>query len=139
VPTTLPQPIEELFNAANSFNLDDFMKPFADDALVNDAHRQYWGKNAIRRWSSIEIVGDRATFHACDVIDHHGEVIVMAEIDGDYDKEGLPVPYIMSLFFTLRGDKIVRLIVLPINGRKLGKMTPTRQASTCFSAPVPTV
>ncbi len=34
---------------------------FADDALVNDAHREFWGAEAIRRWVAREMVGDRVT------------------------------------------------------------------------------
>jgi len=134
----LPKPIEAIIEASSRSNMADFLAAWADDALLCDSHRQYWGKAAIKRWCSIEWVGDDVTVaEVRDVVDHHGDFIVHAVLEGIYDKEGLPSDYLGTFFFKLRGDKIVRLIILPYNGRRLGKMTQTRMASTCFSAPMP--
>jgi hypothetical protein len=37
------------------------MVTLADDALVNDQLRDYWGKAAIRRWAEQDIIGEKLT------------------------------------------------------------------------------
>jgi hypothetical protein len=46
-----------------------------------------------------------------DARPHHGDFIVSAAVDGDYDKTGLPDPLILTSYFSLAGDKISRLII----------------------------
>jgi len=137
----LPKPIADLVKATNSFNVDAFMETFADGALVNDRHRQFWGKDAIKRWCEIEIVGDRVTMEASHVVHHFGDFIVTAKFGGDYERAGdkpadLPKVLYLALYFTLRSDKIVQMIVLPINGRNLSAPTATSEAATPFSTPL---
>ncbi len=43
---------------------------------------------------------------------HHGDYIVSAEVDGEYDKTGLPDPLVLTFYFSLETDKITRLIIL---------------------------
>ena len=38
--------------------------------------------------------------------------VVSAEIDGEYDKTGVPDPLVLTFYFSLRDDKITRLIIL---------------------------
>ena len=83
------------------------------DALVNDVHREFWGREAIRRWVAREIVGDRVTVAVTEVLDHHGDTIVRGRYDGDYDKANLPDPLILTHYFTVRDGKIVTLIIIP--------------------------
>jgi len=35
-----------------------------------------------------------------------------ANVDGDYDKTGLPDPLPLTFYFSVRGDRIVQLIIL---------------------------
>ena len=51
--------VAEYVAAVNAFDEDAIVATFADDALVNDVRREFWGKDAIRRWVREEIVGDR--------------------------------------------------------------------------------
>jgi len=85
---------------------------FADDALVNDTHREFWGADAIRRWAAKEIVGDRVTLEVTEVIEHYGQTIVRGRYDGEYDKSNLPDELILTSYFTVRDGKIVSLIVI---------------------------
>jgi hypothetical protein len=98
--------------AVNAFDEDAIVATFADDALVNDAHREFWGSAAIRRWVAREMVGDKVTIEVTEVIDHHGDTIVRGRYDGEYDKAGLPDELILTNYFTVRNGKIVRLIVI---------------------------
>lgn len=98
--------------AVNAFDEDAIVATFADDALVNDAHREFWGTEAIRRWVASEIVGDKVTLEVVEVTDHYGDTIVRARYDGEYDKTNLPAELILSNYFTVREDRIVSLIVI---------------------------
>jgi hypothetical protein len=132
----LPAPVADFINATNRFDTEGFIATFIDDdPLVNDRHRQFWGKEAIRRWCEIEITGDHVSMRPVEVVNHYGDVIVTAEIDGDYDKSDLPPVLTLQFYFTLRGDRIARVILLPIDGRTLSKATETSEAATRYSAP----
>jgi hypothetical protein len=45
-------------------------------------------------------------------IDHYGDVILNAKLDGTYDKTGLPDPLILTFYFTVREGKITMLIIM---------------------------
>jgi len=110
--TTLSGIVADHVAAVNACDEDAIVATFADDALVNDAHREFWGSAAIRRWVAREMVGDKVTIEVTEVIDHYGDTIVRGRYDGEYDKTGLPDELILSNYFTVRNGKIVRLIVI---------------------------
>ena len=98
--------------AVNASDEDAIMATFADDALVNDARREFWGKDAIRGWVREEIVGDRVTVEPIEVIEHHGQTILRGRYDGEYDKTNLPDELILTHYFTVRDGRIVTLIII---------------------------
>jgi ketosteroid isomerase-like protein len=110
--TQLTGVLADHVSAVNAFDTDAIVATFADDALVNDNHREFWGAEAIRGWVDREIVGDRVTLDVTEVIHHHGDIYVRARYDGDYDKTGLPDPLIMTSYFSVRDGKIVRLYII---------------------------
>ena len=110
--TALAPVLAEHIAAVNAFDEDAIVATFADDAMVNDAHREFWGSGAIRRWVARELVGDRVTVAVTEVLDHHGETIVRGRYDGDFDKTNLPGELILTNYFTVRDGKIVTLIVI---------------------------
>jgi hypothetical protein len=110
--TELTGVIAEHVAAVNAFDTDAIVATFAGDAYVNDAHREIAGIDAIRRWVSKEIVGDKVTMDVQEVLDHHGDTIVRAAYDGQYDKTNLPDPLIMSNYFSVRDGRIVSLAVI---------------------------
>jgi hypothetical protein len=113
--TTATKPrgiVAEHIAAVNAFDEDAMVATFADDALVNDTHREFWGADAIRRWAAKEIVGDRVTLEVIEVIEHYGQTIVRGRYDGEYDKSSLPDELILTSYFTVRDGKIVSLIVI---------------------------
>jgi hypothetical protein len=110
--TTLAPVLAEFIAAVNAFDEDAIVATFADDALVNDVHREFWGTEAIRRWVAREIVGDRVTIEVTDVLDHHGNTIVRGRYDGNYDKTNLPDELILTNYLTIRDGKIITLIVI---------------------------
>ena len=98
--------------AVNACDEDAIMATFADDALVNDAHREFWGAEAIRRWVAREMVGDRVSIEVTEAIDHHGQAVVRGRYDGDFDRTNLPDELVLTNYFTVRDGKIVTLIVI---------------------------
>jgi hypothetical protein len=108
----LPRPVAAYVAATNAFDLDRLLATFADDALVNDQLRDYWGKTTIREWAERDIIGERLTMKLIRVIEHYGNFIVTANVDGDFDKRGLPEPLVLAFYFTTHDDQIVQLIIL---------------------------
>jgi hypothetical protein len=110
--TTLPPLVAAFVEAANSFDLERLMVTFADDALVNDQLRDYWGKADIRLWAERDIIGEGLTISVTKVVKHYDNFIVTANIDGNFDKRGLPDPLVLAFYFTPHTDRIVQLIIL---------------------------
>jgi hypothetical protein len=109
---TLDPIIAEHVAAINAFDEDAIVATFADDALANDAHREFWGAGAIRRWVAKEIVGDKVTLEVTEVIEHYAQTIVRGRYDGEFDKTKLPDELILTNYFTVRDGKIISLIVI---------------------------
>jgi hypothetical protein len=109
---TLTGVIAEHVRAVNAFDTDAIVATFSDDAVLNDASREIRGLDAIRAFVTEEIVGDNVTMEVTEVIDHHGDTIVRAAYDGDFDKTNLPSPLILSNYFSVRDDKITSLITI---------------------------
>ena len=112
MPNTVTGVIADHIQAVNAFNLDALVATFADDAYVNDNRREIAGIDAIRRFMAKEFVGDRVTLEVREVIDHHGDTIVRARYDGDYDKTNLPDELVMTSYFSVRDGKIVSQVTL---------------------------
>ncbi|GLE54660.1 nuclear transport factor 2 family protein [Mycobacterium montefiorense] len=98
--------------AINKFDVDAIMDTFADDALVNDVSREFWGSDHIRAFIAKEFVGDRVTVDPVEIVDNAGMLCVRCHYDGDYDKTGLPNPLVMTNYFRLRHGKIVSLLII---------------------------
>jgi hypothetical protein len=109
---TLPKPITEYIEATNTFDGDRLIAAFAEDALVNDARREFWGTDAIKRWSDEEIIGDKVTMDVKEVKEHHGGFVIDAVVDEEFDKTNLPYLVVLTHYFTLSDDKIVSLIII---------------------------
>jgi hypothetical protein len=108
----LPTLVAAYVAASNNFDLERLMSTFAEDALVNDQLRDYWGKPAIREWAKRDIIGERLTMNVTKVINHYNNFIVTANVDGNFDKRGLPDPLVLAFYFTAQSDLIVQLIIL---------------------------
>jgi hypothetical protein len=109
---SLPPVVARHIDAVNAHDEDAIVATFADGALVNDAHREFWGSEAIRRWVAREMTGDQVTIDVTEVIDHHGDTIVRGRYDGTFDKTNLPEELILTNYFAVRAGKIVSLIVI---------------------------
>ena len=115
-PILLPPLVATFVEATNGFDLEQLMATFADDALVNDQLRDYWGKAAIRAWAERDVIGDRLTIVVTKVVNHYGNFIVTANVNGNFDKRGLPDPLVLAFYFTPHHELIVQLIILRNRG-----------------------
>ncbi len=108
----LPPIVDEYVRATNRFDLEGLLATFHPDALVNDQLHEYRGRDAIRQWAERTIIGERLTMCVVDAIERHGNVVVTANVDGNFDKRGLPDPLVLAFYFSVTGDQIVQLIIL---------------------------
>jgi ketosteroid isomerase-like protein len=109
----LPAPVLGFVQAMNMYDLDGMVSRFAPDAIANDQMRHYEGRDAIRAWLAKEIAGDRVTMFVTEILHHLGGVAILAKVTGDYDKTGLPDPLELRFYFTLAGDAIAQLVIIP--------------------------
>ncbi|MER6123259.1 nuclear transport factor 2 family protein [Streptomyces sp. NPDC001795] len=108
----MPEVIAEHIAAVNAFDLDAIAGTFADDALVNDAQREFFGAESIRAWARRDLVGDKVTMAVTEAVHHRTLTIVRARYDGEYDKTNLPAELILTNYFTVAGGEITSLIIL---------------------------
>ena len=111
-PIALPPAVAAFVEATNDFDLERLVVAFADDALVNDQLREYWGKEAIRGWAERDIIGERLTIAVTKIVRQDKNFVVTADIDGNFDKRGLPDPFVSAFYFTPHDDLIMQLIIL---------------------------
>ncbi len=106
------KPVAAYVAATNAFDGKAMMATFADDAIVNDIQREFVGKAAIMAWSYKDILGAKVTLAPTKARLHYGDEIVTFKVDGQFEKAGLPDPLLLTYYFSLRDDKICRLIIL---------------------------
>jgi hypothetical protein len=110
--SALPQVIHDHIAAYRHSNPAAFLATLAEDALVNDAQREFYGHEAILAWADKEIFGDRVTLEIEAAFEHFSNWIVRFRVNGEFDKSKLPSPLILTYYFTLQGDRISQLIIL---------------------------
>jgi hypothetical protein len=108
----LPPSVAAYIRATNLGDLDALLATFVDDALVNDQLTDYWGKEAIASWAARDMIGERLTLKVIKTVQHYGNSIVTAHVDGLFDKRGLPDPLVLAFYFSSYDNKIVQLIIL---------------------------
>lgn len=112
VTNALPQVILDHIEAHNTPDLAAFVDSFSPNALLNDAMREWVGREAISKWAEKEIFGDNVRVELVSAYEHEGNYIVRLKNDGDFDKTGLPDPIVLTNYITLRDGKISQLVVL---------------------------
>lgn len=93
----------------NAHDSGAFLALFDDDSFVDDNGREFRGLAAIKAWSDREIFGAQVTLKVTDVVERNGATIVTAEVDGTFDRTGLPDPVIIDFHIATRGGRIARL------------------------------
>jgi hypothetical protein len=114
----LAQSINAFIEATNAHHSDEFLATLSESAVITDEGQEYRGIGAIKEWSDEKYIGAKVTLDVVDLINSNGTTIVTLKVDGNFDKTGLPDPFLMDFHFTIDTNKIVALdIRLP--GEKL--------------------
>jgi ketosteroid isomerase-like protein len=108
---SLPSVVADYIAAVNDFDEDGIVAIFADDAVVNDARREFWGADEIRKWVIKEFLDDHVTMDVTEVIGHHAMTVVRARYDGEYDKTKLPEELVLTNYH-IEDGRIVRLMII---------------------------
>jgi hypothetical protein len=108
----LPSAVAAFVRATNMSDLEGLLSTFVEDALINDQLTDHWGKEEIREWAAHEIVGMEFKICVADAVEHHGHIIVTANVNGNFDRRGLPDPLVLTFYFSILEDRIVQLIIL---------------------------
>lgn len=107
--TQVPDTIAAYIRATNNHDAAAFIACFSEGAVVNDAGREFCGIAAIKAWSDREIFDARVTLEVIKVTNRDGATVVTTQVDGNFDRTGLPDPVIINHHITVEGDKIARL------------------------------
>ncbi|QHW32720.1 nuclear transport factor 2 family protein [Paenibacillus rhizovicinus] len=107
----LPNSVKAYFHASNEEQLDSFLDAFKEDAYVFDFNREFKGLEAIRDWCKSDILDVHVRFDITDAWEQEGAYIVIASLDGEFDKTNLPDPLLLIHTFKLSEGKIQELHV----------------------------
>ncbi|GAY22158.1 nuclear transport factor 2 family protein [Sphingobium fuliginis] len=109
---SLPSVVANHIAAYNAKDPQGLLATFWNDALLNDAQREFIGHEAIGAWANHEIFAPNVTMEVETAREHHGNVIVSAKLDGDFDKTNLPDPLILHYYFVIVDDLIAQLFII---------------------------
>ena len=108
----LPEPVAAFVSAVNARDVGAVVDSFADRALVNDELQEHWGRQAITEWASRQIVGLGLSIDVRRVVHNGDHTVVAGNVDGSFDKRGLPDPLVLTFYFSSSGGKLVQLLIL---------------------------
>jgi len=111
-PKDLPASVAAYIAATNAFDIDALMATFSENALVNDHRNEFDGRDAIRSWAQREIIDDRVTMHVTNARRRGNSASVSTNVDGNFDKTGLPDPLVLTFYFSCAGDHIDQLVIV---------------------------
>lgn len=107
MPKKMPKPAASYFAAVNERNVHTLVAALAEDAIVEDEHREHRGPEEIRRWLEDAIKRYHFTVEPTHVAKGGGTTTVTAIVAGGFP--GSPIT--LRHEFTLVGQKIVRLAI----------------------------
>jgi hypothetical protein len=105
----LPPLIEAFIRATNKHETDEFLAAMTDDAVITDEGQSYRGITAIKEWSDEKYIGAKVTLKPVGAVDRDGKIVVTVEVDGNFDKTGLPDPFLMDFHFTVNDSRIAAI------------------------------
>ena len=108
----LPEPVAAFVRAVNAGDVEALVGTFASHALVNDQLHEYWDTDAIASWAARDVVGVRLSMRIRNAIIHHAQTVVTAEVEGEFDRRGLPEPLVLTFYFSSHDDRLIQLLIL---------------------------
>jgi hypothetical protein len=107
----MPQAVDAFIAATNAHNTDQFLATLTDNAVITDEGQTYSGIAAIKTWSDEKYVGAKVTLEVIDAVHSGDKTIVTVKVDGNFDKTGLPDPFLMDFHFTTDTRQISALSI----------------------------
>jgi len=107
----LPQAIAGFIEATNAHHSEELLATLTADAVIVDEGEVYKGITAIKEWSDEKYIGAKVTLDVVDLVDSNDKTIVTVRVDGNFDKSGLPDPFLMDFHFTVDRNKIAALTI----------------------------
>ena len=105
----IPQSIAAFIKATNAHNTDEFLATLTESAVITDEGKEYRGIAAIKEWSDEKYIGAKVILDVVDMANSNGKTIVTVRVDGNFDKTGLPDPFLMDFHFAIGTNKIAAL------------------------------
>jgi hypothetical protein len=105
----LPPVAAAYVRAINGHDPAAFVALFAEEAVVSDIGREFRGPAEIAGWSDREIFAPRVTLNVIEAAERDGATVLTTEVDGNFDRTGLPDPVVINHHITAEGGRIVRL------------------------------
>jgi hypothetical protein len=109
---SLPTVVRQFIEALNAGDEAALSATVSEDAFINDAQREFWGKADITTFARKELLDPKVTMTVQKARAHRGLVAVDAVIDGEFDKTGLPDPLILTFYFTVEDERIVTVFIM---------------------------
>ena len=107
----IPEAIAAFIEATNAHNANEFLATLTDSAVITDEGQEYRGIAAIKAWSDEKYVGAKVTLDVVEVVNSGDKAIVTVKVDGNFDKTGLPDPFLMDFHFTTDTGRIAALSI----------------------------
>lgn len=114
----LPDAVNDFFQTVNEGDDEAFIKLFTPDAVVLDEGQEMKGTDELIKWSKHAIFYPHVSFKVVSAQERGGRITVTAEVDGDFDKTGLPSPLLLDHHFQLEAGKIKELICAATSGEE---------------------
>jgi ketosteroid isomerase-like protein len=105
----IPQAITAFIEATNRHDTDGLLATLTDNAIITDEGQEHRGIAAIKTWSDEKYVGAKVTLEVVDAVTNGDKTIVTVKVDGNFDKTGLPDPFLMDFHFTTHAGRIAAL------------------------------
>lgn len=94
---TLPPPLAVMLAAHNAHDSEAFTACFAEDAVVRDDGRMYFGRDAIRAWFEEISRTYRPVFNVTDLTIVDGEPVLTGKVWGNFEGAPLDFRYLTAL------------------------------------------
>jgi ketosteroid isomerase-like protein len=105
----VPAAIHAFIETTNAGDSDAFVAVFTEDAFLSDWGRDFVGHDGIASWDASDNIGKRSRFELLGIKPGLGDqqFIATVHVTGDgYNGTS-------DLEFTVRGDRIARLVIAP--------------------------
>lgn len=103
----LPRPVREYFESRNAFDVSSALAQFEDNAVVEDEHVEYRGRDSIRTWIEETQRKYHARFDVRAVERARDSLVVATLVSGTFPGSPLPIDHA----FVVSSGKISRLVI----------------------------